>query len=298
VTERSSSEARLAPARAEEERADLLTRGRGRLSIIERAQIRFVRRTFEPGAVDRVIRLCQRHVGASWIHHCTKHLRHVYGFERLPRFSRESSFVLVSNHRSFFDLYVIMAELMRRGLPHRIVFPVRSQFFYTSPVGLFVNGVMSFFAMYPPIFRERRRLALNAASLDELVALLRRGGVFAGIHPEGTRKRDDDPYTLLPAQRGVGRLVHGARVPVIPVFINGLINDLPRQIGSNFDRTGRKIIVVFGAPLELQELWDAPASPRTYQQIADRTLDAVRALGQEEKRLREALELERAACTA
>ena len=51
---------------------------------------------------------------------------------------------------------------------------------------LVVNGVMSFFAMYPPIFRERKRLALNVTSLEELVWLLKRGGTFAGLHPDST----------------------------------------------------------------------------------------------------------------
>jgi 1-acyl-sn-glycerol-3-phosphate acyltransferase len=169
------------------------------------------------------------------------------------------------------------------------VFPVRSTFFYTTPLGLFVNGVMSFFAMYPPIFRDRRQLALNATSLDELAWLLRRGGMVAGLHPEGTRKKDDDPYTFLPAQRGVGRVIHQARVPVIPVFINGLINDLPRQILSNFDGTGRRIVVVFGEPIDFSDLYAKPSSQRVHQAIANRTLEVIGKLGEEERAHRAAL---------
>jgi len=274
----------------EEARPDLALHGKKRLSFVERALIRFVRHSFEPGPLDRAIRWCQRWIGSTWIHHFTKHLRHIHGFERLPKFAPDQSFILVSNHRSFFDLYVVTAELVRRGLPQRMVFPVRSNFFYTSPLGLFVNGVMSFFAMYPPIFRERRQAALNPTSLGELVWLLRRGGVFAGMHPEGTRKRDDDPYTLLPAQRGVGRIIRDAQVPVVPVFINGLINDLPRQVLSNFDGTGTPIIAVFGAPIDFGELFDQPSTAKTHQAIVERALEAVTALGQEEKALREALE--------
>ena len=272
------------------ERPDLVALGRERLGALERAQIAFVRRTFEPGLVDRGVRLMQRTVGAGWIHHCTKHLRHVVGTERLPRFDRKQSYILVSNHRSFFDLYVVTAELVRRGLHHRIVFPVRSAFFYTSPLGLFVNGVMSFFAMYPPIFRNRRKAPLNPASLAELGWLLRRGGAFAGLHPEGTRNLGDDPYSFLPAQRGVGRIIHYARVPVIPVFINGLINHLPRQVMSNFDGTGRQVLVVFGAPIDFGDLLAAKRSPKVDQAIADRTLDVIAELGREERALREAIE--------
>lgn len=267
-------------------RPDLIAAGGDRLSPIERAQIRWIGKSFDPGGTDRVLRFLQRHVGSTWIHHFTKHLRQVHGLDRLPPLDAGQSFVCVSNHRSFFDLYVVTAELVRRGLPHRIVFPVRSEFFYDTRAGFAVNGVMSFFAMYPPIFRDRKRAALNLTSLDELSWMLRRGGIWVGIHPEGTRKKDDDPYTFLPAQPGVGRVIHGARVPVIPVFINGLINDLKRQVTSNFDGTGREIHVVFGAPVDFGDLLERKGSPRTYKAVADRCMEVIGELGQEEKQIR------------
>jgi 1-acyl-sn-glycerol-3-phosphate acyltransferase len=272
-------------------RPDLLAAGRGRLGLTERLIVGLVRRTFEPGRLDRLIRFLQRWVGSTWIHYFTKNLRFVFGLERLPRLEREQSYLLVSNHRSFFDLYVVIGHLVRRRLRHRIVFPVRAEFFYTGPLGLFVNGVMSFFAMYPPIFRTRKQLALNPVSLDELAWLLRRGGYFCGVHPEGTRKKDDDPYTFLPAQRGVGRVIHEARVPVIPVFINGLLpKDLGRQVASNFDGTGRKIVVVFGEPIDFTDLYAEPGSPKVHQAIADRTLEVIGRLGEEERVRRAELE--------
>jgi 1-acyl-sn-glycerol-3-phosphate acyltransferase len=272
-------------------RPDLLAAGAGRLGFWERHSIALVRRTFAPGRVDRTIRFCQHWVGSTWIHHFTKNLRFVFGLERLPRLAREQSYVLVSNHRSFFDLYVVIGHLVRLRLKHRIVFPVRADFFYTGPLGLFVNGVMSFFAMYPPIFRDRKKLVLNPTSLDELAWLLRQGGFFCGIHPEGARKKDDDPHTFLPAQRGVGRVIHAARVPVIPVFINGLLpNDLPRQITSNFDGTGRKIVVVFGEPIDFSDLLAEPGTSKVHQAIADRTLEVIGKLGREERVHRAELE--------
>lgn len=277
-------------ASAPNERPDLVALGESRLSRLERRQIAFVRNTFESSRWDRAIRLLQRVIGSTWIHHFTKHLRFVYGMERLPRFDKKKSFIIVSNHRSFFDLYVVTGHLVRLGLKHRIVFPVRASFFYDSRLGLFVNGVMSFFAMYPPIFRDRKKMFLNPASLEELAWLMKKGGMLAGLHPEGTRNLGD-PYEFLPAQRGVGKIIHSAGVTVIPVFINGLINDLPRQIGSNFDGTGRKIVVVFGAPVDFGELLGAPSSPKVHQAIADRTLEVIAELGREEQVRRAELEM-------
>jgi|HubBroStandDraft_2_1064218.scaffolds.fasta_scaffold06488_5 1-acyl-sn-glycerol-3-phosphate acyltransferase len=256
------------------------------LSRLERAQIRFIRATLRRGLADRTIRVLQRTVGQWWIRVATARLSQVHGLDRVPPWDPAGSVILVANHRSFFDLYVTTAELVARGLPHRILFPVRSTFFYDHPLGPFVNGLMSFFAMYPPIFRERKRAALNLASLDEVAALLRRGGFFVGLHPEGTRKKDDDPYSFLPAQSGVGRIIRKAGVPVIPVFVNGLGNDLAGQVRGGLAGTGRPVHIVFGAPIDFGGLARAPASPRTYRQIAEKCLDAIGQLGQEEKSLR------------
>jgi 1-acyl-sn-glycerol-3-phosphate acyltransferase len=259
------------------------------LTPVERKQIAFVRRSFDPGALDRAVRLAQRYVGSNWIEQCTKNIRHVHGIERLPTLDRGKSYLVVSNHRSFFDLYVIAGYLVNRDMPHRLLFPVRSQFFYDKPLGLFVNGVMSFFAMYPPVFRERNRAALNLASLDETVRLLRRGGMFVGLHPEGTRNKGDDPYALLPAQGGVGRVIQAARVDVLPVFINGLSNDLPRQIAGNFTRKGTPIVVNFGAPVDFDGMLDQPPSPRLHRRISEHTLEHIRRLGEEERAIRSRL---------
>jgi 1-acyl-sn-glycerol-3-phosphate acyltransferase len=265
------------------DRPDLIALGGEQLSRTERFTISAIRRTFEPGPFDRAVRICQRHVGSQWITIVTKNLLHVHGLERLPELDPGKSYICASNHRSFFDLYVVTAYLVRRGMPHRLVFPVRSEFFYDSPLGLFVNGVMSFFAMYPPIFRERSRAALNLAGLDELSWMLKRGGAFLGMHPEGTRNKGEDPYTLLPAQPGVGRLIHHSRVAVLPVFVNGLLNNLPKQVTSNFDGTGVPVHIVFGEPVDYGALLERRGSPRTYRAIAEKTASVIAGLGQEER---------------
>ena len=255
------------------------------LTTVERWQIQFVRRTFASAPVDRVIRILQRRFSANWIDVSTRNLLHVHGVDRLPAFGRDTSTILVSNHRSFFDLFVVSSVIVKRGLEQRLMFPVRSQFFYDSPLGLAVNGAMSFFAMYPPLFRDRDKTALNRASVDELVRLLRAGGALVGLHPEGTRNKSDDPYTLLPARPGVGRIIRATqgRAVVIPVFINGLGNDLARQVAGNYLKTGGPVTVVFGHPVEFDGLLDGPEAD---QRISDRALEAVRVLGEEERLLR------------
>ena len=145
------------------------------------------------------------------------------------------------------------------------------------------------FAMYPPVFRERSRAALNLASLDETVRILKRGGVFLGLHPEGTRNQGDDPYALLPAQGGVGRIIQSARMPVLPVFINGLGNDLPKQVAGNFTKKGPPITVTFGAPVDFGDMLDQAPSPRLHRKISEHALEAIRRLGEEDKAIRATL---------
>ncbi len=284
-----ASEPRARPRAVPDAPRDLLELGDGQLTKTERRQIAFVRNTFRPGPVDRVVRMAQRHIGANWIEMSIRNLRHVRGLERLPTFDPGKSYICVSNHRSFFDLYVVTAYLVKRGLPHRLLFPVRSNFFYDAPLGLAVNGLMSFFAMYPPIFRDRQRAALNLASLDEVVRLAKQGGTFVGLHPEGQRKKEGDPYDLLPAQSGVGRIIQASRATVIPVFVNGLGNDIVKQVGGNFTGTGEKVTVVFGAPVEFGDMLDKPPSPRLHKRISEHTLDVIRGLGEEDRAFRATL---------
>ncbi len=271
---------------SQNDRPDLLKEAKGRLSFIERLNLRIVRASFRPGLFHVVLQFLQRTVGQAWIHHSTKHLRHVVGLDRLPDLEGPESVIVVANHRSFFDLYVITAELVRRGLKKRIAFMVRSGFFYDSPLGLLVNFLMSFLAMYPPVFRERKKQALNPLALEELAWLLSRGGMFVGLHPEGTRKQDDDPYTFLPAKPGVGRIIQAAGVPVVPVFVSGLGNDLVKQVRGNFDRSGEPVAIVFGKPIDFGDLLEQESTLRTHRAISEKCMEAISTLGQEEKSLR------------
>lgn len=257
-----------------------------RLTLVERLNLRLVRRSFRPGLINRVLGLLQRTVGQAWIHHSTKHLRRVIGADRLPPLDQPGSVLFVANHRSFFDLYVVTAELIRRGMQKRIVFMVRSNFFYDSVFGFFVNFAMSFLAMYPPVFRDRKKMLMNPLAIEELSWLLRNGDMFAGIHPEGTRNKDPDPYTLLPAQAGVGRVIQASGVLVVPVFVNGLGNDLLKQVRGNFDGTGDLVTIVFGKPIDFGDLVNDESSPRVHRALSERCMEAIFELGQEEKALR------------
>ena len=266
-------------------RAERFSEVLDRLDPIERFSVRFVQASFAHPRANEVLRWCQRFVGAQWIRWTTSNLIHIEGLDRLPPPSEKQAIIWASNHRTYFDMYVANAYLFKHGYHERVLYPVRSQFFYNTIAGFFVNGLMSFWSMYPPIFRDRKRLSLNHTAFAELAHAVTQGR-SVGIHPEGTRNLSDDPYQLLPGQSGVGRLMHMAQAPVIPFFINGLGNHLGWQTWSNFTRKGPRIILVFGEPLNLKDLLEASGTGKAYKLIAERVMDAISDLGKEEQKIR------------
>src|SRR5207247_2407339 len=132
----------------------------------------------------------------------------VEGLEDLIRLVPHTGVMLVSNHRSFFDQYAMLLACYMGPVPwaKQLYFPVRSNFFYDQPLGVVVNAAVAGGAMYPPIYRQAERRALNDDALAKMVAILRQPGNVLGMHPEGTRGKGPDPYQFLPAQPGVGKV--------------------------------------------------------------------------------------------
>ncbi len=200
--------------------------------------------------------------------------------------------VLVSNHRSFFDMYIIMLGLYGSGAewPKRLYFPVRSTFFYERAAGLAVNFGVGGGSMYPPIFRDRAKAELNKDSLARTTRLLQEPGTLVGLHPEGTRNKGDDPYTLLPAQPGIGQIIVASGATVIPIFVNGLSNDIARDVTLNFRPNGPRehpVVICFGDPIDYSDLAAMKPRPSVYKRTADRAREAIMELGERERRIRE-----------
>jgi hypothetical protein len=87
----------------------------------------------------------------------------------------------------------------------------------------------------------------------------------------------------LPQQPGVGRIMHGAKVTVLPVFVNGLTNSIAKQVVGNATRRGEPITVVFGAPVDFGDRLEQAPSPRAYRRVAERAMEAIAALAEEER---------------
>jgi 1-acyl-sn-glycerol-3-phosphate acyltransferase len=230
-----------------------------------------------------------RTVSTAWMTLGSRHMMHPVGLERLAGLRFEDGILLVSNHRSFFDLYMLTL-LLHRFTPLRqpVLCPVRADYFYTRLDGLFVNLFVGGGRMFPPFFRDPSKADFNKWALDRVVAELKRGRVMLGFHPEGTRNKNADPYTPLPAQPGVGKIVMESWPIVVPAFIQGLSNDIVGDIIGNFRGT-KRVVAVFGEPMDLTPFKKMSNRLASHKRIADALLQRIYQLGEEERAVRATL---------
>jgi 1-acyl-sn-glycerol-3-phosphate acyltransferase len=258
------------------------------LPLTQRLNLRAVSALNESPLSKKLLGEYLRTFGAWWVHKATEKIITIDGLDRVRSLDPRGGLVIAANHRSFFDFYVISSILLRHTQhAKRIYFPVRANFFYESPVGFLVNGLVGGFSMYPPIFRDPNLRELNELSLTRIEELLLEKGVVVGFHPEGTRGKGPDPYEILPAQPGIGRALHKTRAPVVPVFVVGLTNNFPHQLINGVRGTVDPVYAFFGEPTKLDDLYAQSARASTYLRIARRVRDDIVTLGQKVKALDE-----------
>jgi 1-acyl-sn-glycerol-3-phosphate acyltransferase len=145
---------------------------------------------------------------------------------------------------------------------------------------------MGWWSMYPPFFREEgegEKRKFDKFSVRELIRISSAGkGHIIGFHPEGKRNLNSDPYSFLAAQPGIGKVILNAEPHVIPVFIAGLGNDLPRQILGNWTG-GEKVRIWFGEQIDLSPFYGKRDSLRTHKEIADHLMSKISDLGEKDR---------------
>jgi glycerol-3-phosphate dehydrogenase (NAD(P)+) len=161
--------------------------------------------------------------------------------------------ILASNHRSFFDPFVI-GTLSRRPI------------YYVAKSELFRNPVLAWFVSALGAFPVERG-AGDRDAIRTAHELLARGELVL-IFPEGTRTR---PGPLGHPRRGVGRLALESGAPVIPLAIYGT-----QDVRKGILLRPRKVRVSVGAPLEFGG--EQPSSPELAESVTAEVWQAVSAL--------------------
>jgi 1-acyl-sn-glycerol-3-phosphate acyltransferase len=174
-----------------------------------------------------------RSLGALIIRACLRayHRFEIIGHENL-RTNR--SLVIVANHCSHLDALCLLAALPLRKL-HRAFPAAASDYFFKSIPRLWIAAVVVNALPFARQIRVRQSLSLCAQ-------LLANPGNVLIIFPEGTRSTTGETREF---KSGIGALVAGRDVAVVPCFIDGSFRAWPK--GRRLPRP-TKVRLIVGAP--------------------------------------------------
>jgi 1-acyl-sn-glycerol-3-phosphate acyltransferase len=137
----------------------------------------------------------------------------VHGRENLPR---SFPFILVANHASHLDALVLTAVLpwwLRAGTSPLAAGDV----FFESPfTGAFAATLLGAL----PVWRRKHA----GKAFQEYRSRLQEGRCGYVLFPEGARSRDGQ---MMAFKSGVGMLIAGTSVPVVPCYLDGCFEALP-----------------------------------------------------------------------
>ncbi|HUO57635.1 MAG TPA: lysophospholipid acyltransferase family protein [bacterium] len=161
-------------------------------------------------------------------------------------------FVVVSNHASFLDPYLIGYTSKER----EVGFMAKEELFRVPVFGSIIQYCGAF-----PV----RRGSYDEEAIQKFHDFLHSGKPLV-IFAEGTRTLTGE---LQPARKGVGMLLYKARVPVIPAYIAGTFESWPK--GKWFPRPAQTS-VSYGPAIPLEDLYAQAGDKTTYRKIADRVM--------------------------
>lgn len=169
----------------------------------------------------------------------------VIGAENVPK---TGPVILVSNHVSFWDPFVIGA-----ASPRQISYLAKESLFKIPLVGLLIKcwGAI-------PVKRGHT----DRDSFNKYLELLKQGNTL-GIFIEGTRNRKN-PDQMLPPKSGPSMLAVRSKAPVVPLLL----------INSSKILTFRRLIVIIGPPLQLE--YDSKLDKKDlYQHLSNQMATAI-----------------------
>lgn len=194
------------------------------------------------------------------IHMRVFHRFRIVGSEHLPQ---QTPFILVANHSSHLDVISLMLAVppLVRDRVHPLA--AADHFFGEVPMATFT--AFAFNAL--PVQRKgggkgrEDMLALRERLLTDKCGLV--------LFPEGTRSRTG---TMAPFKSGIGMLVAGTDVPVVPCYIEGAYDAFP---ASAFLPRPKRVRLHVGAPLTFA---NSPNDRQGCEDVVARLQEAVQAL--------------------
>jgi 1-acyl-sn-glycerol-3-phosphate acyltransferase len=131
-----------------------------------------------------------------------------YGRENVPA---TGGVLLVANHQSYLDPVLVAVHLRRP-----VSFLAKSELFENPYFGWFIRTLRAF-----PV----RQGEGDIGAVKEVIRRLKEGHVL-NIYPEGSRT---ETGKMAPLEKGVALVIRRARVPVVPVAIEGSFAAWPKD---------------------------------------------------------------------
>ena len=175
------------------------------------------------------------------------------GVENLPA---KGGVLIASNHISAYDT-IFLPWAVVRAHPMRMIWAPAKEELFRKP---FQRLLYSSWGAFP----VRRGRDVRAAKV--INDLLKDQNVM--LYPEGTRHRDG---VLGKGNRGVGKIIYDARPVVIPTALINLNQ-------WKFPGFGQRGLIIFGHPLDYEDLLQLPDNKETHQMIVDRIMEDIAGL--------------------
>lgn len=182
----------------------------------------------------------------------------IHGRDNLPS---RGSFVMVANHASHLDALCLLAALPLEKLHHAHP-AAAADYFFQSPAAGALSGV--FMNALPFSRKEHIRQTLNSYR-----NLLSKDGNILILFPEGTRSTTGEIGQF---KGGIGQLVAGTLVPVVPCYLDGAHKAWPKRKWLPRPRT---LTLTIGQPMLFAHL---ERCRQTSTQVAIELETAVRTL--------------------
>ena len=171
----------------------------------------------------------------------------IVGRENLP--TDGASFVMVANHASHIDAPCLLSALPLWRLNHAYPAAAKDYFFRSPATTALAATVINAL----PFDRRAGSVRQSMAVCREL---LRRDGNVLIVFPEGTRSTNG---RVGPFRRGVGDLVAGTNVPVVPCYLDGAGAAWPK--GAALPQP-RRVRLVIGTPRTYNDVEPCKSSAR------------------------------------
>ncbi len=159
--------------------------------------------------------------------------------------------MVVANHSSHYDALVLLCALPLREVNTAFAVAAKDYFFSTM-----WRGVVSL-AMVNALPFDRK--VAKQESLELCADVLQVGRKILVMFPEGTRSEDG---LIHPFKRGIGKLVAGRGIPVVPAYLDGAARAWPKRAAVP---SPRRIRVIFGTPRTFEGV---PSTEEGWKEIA------------------------------